>query len=388
MTCRSCGGKLDQAFSLGEQYLSDFRDDYSLPPKYRLDVALCRDCSLLQLLDTVPREKLYHDRYGFKSSVNATMRADLKDVVDSALRVVRCGHVDRWLDIACNDGTLLSYVPTHIYRAGVDPVRRLAEEARFSADLVVNDFFSPDQFDGKFDIITSISVFYDIEDLPAFVEGVAKLLAGRGIWVIQQNYLLETLKQSAIDNFCHEHLTYFSLLSLEPLLDRFGLEVIRAKVSGVNGGSLRTFVAHKGEYIIDGSVAKQRLYEDLAELDSLETYEEFAGRARQNVKRLLEVLSTAKRVYIYGASTRGATLWQLAGVKALMAVERNPEKVGKIYSALGIPIISEDRARRNPPSHMLVGPWWCRDEFVEREKKYLDSGGKMIFPLPEVEVVG
>jgi SAM-dependent methyltransferase len=389
------------AFTLGKQYLSDFREDDIRPPKHRLDVALCRDCSLLQLLETVPRDEMYHERYGFKSGVNDTMRADLKDVVDSILNEAPLN----WLDIACNDGTLLSFVPEYIRRTGVDPIKKYCEEAARHADLIVNDFFSQELLDtprdiitegelfpvsdllGPFDVITSISVFYDIEDLPSFVGAVKSVLAENGVWVIQQNYILETLKQNAIDNFCHEHLTYFSLASLEHLLSRFDLEVTNVAVSGINGGSLRTHVRHKGQRQADESVVKQREIEKTAALDSLDTYRWFAGRAKINVEALLRAVPYKRPVYIYGASTRGATLWQLAGFRPDAAVERNPEKVGKVYSALGIPIISEEEARANHPKAMIVGPWWCRDEIVAREADYLNDGGRLIFPLPSVEIV-
>lgn len=393
MNCRSCGGSLEELWSLGKQYLSDFRDDDSRPERYALDVVRCPDCSLVQLSESVPRELLYHDRYGFKSGVNDTIKADLADVCQTAFQVAHTS-IKRWLDIASNDGTLLSCLPKEgIYRVGIDPVKPLCEEARGHADLIVNDFFSAKHFSEEFDVITSVSVFYDLDDPNEFVEEVASILAKKGVWIIQQNYLAETLRRNAIDNFCHEHLTYFSLASLEPLLERHGLEVIDAQVVDINGGCIRTSVAHKGAYLVHPSVASLRETEDAQGIDKHEVVMEFGKQAKRQLATIGNVtraLAEVSEVGIYGASTRGATIWQGAAIdqnSVRYAVERNPAKVGKRFSAIGVPIISEEEARERRPDYLLVGPWFFRDSFIRRESDYLEKGGRFIIPLPRVEIV-
>lgn len=399
--CRACHhGPLVELADFGEQYLSDFRDDYQLPPKCPLVLMLCNQCKLVQLKHTTPSDLMYHERYGFKSGVNDTIKADLKDVVSSALQFRKAPR--RWLDIASNDGTLLSYVPKPVYRVGVDPIKKLCQEARQHADLIVNDFFKAADVreygeNGeaeKFDIITSISMFYDIDDPNTFVDEVKSVLANKGVWVIQQNYLLTTLELGAIDNVCHEHLEYYTLISLSRLLERHGLEIFSLSTSMVNGGSIRTFVARKGDYPVDQTVVDQRTKEYVKGIGGLKVYTEFADHAFKQIAELSELVNRlaadGKSIYIYGASTRGATIWQAAGFgpkQITCAVERNPDKVNRQFSAIGIPIISEQRARDLPPDYMLIGPWFVADEILAREHELLDGGTHAIIPLPELRIV-
>lgn len=393
--CRACESKkLKTVLDLGEQYLSDFREDDKKPPKYPLEVVLCEDCKLVQLRHTTPSHEMYHERYGFKSGVNNTIRADLESIVKHALMYKPKNG--RWLDIASNDGTLLSFVPKGWHREGIDPIKKLCKEAEPHANRITNDFYQAKYFnDGDFDVITSISMFYDLDDPNKFVKEVTDRLAENGVWVIQQNYLLTTLMLNAVDNICHEHLEYYSLLALENLLEKFGLEVNEVSTSMINGGSFRTVVSRKGTYPILPSVQEQRDRETRFGVDKPEVYTRFGVIVQGLLKQLKDVVTSineeGEKVYIYGASTRGGTIWQGAGldVKDLpYAVERNPDKVGKKIASIGVPIISEEQAREEHPAYMLVSPWFFKEEFVEREKEYLDSGGKFIFPLPQVEAVG
>jgi NDP-4-keto-2,6-dideoxyhexose 3-C-methyltransferase len=233
--CRTCAGALTTFLDLGEQYLSDFRADDSKPPKYPLEASFCENCKLVQLNHNTPQPEMYHDNYGFKSGVSDSIKTDLDSVVTEAYQWVN--DPKTWLDIASNDGTLLSYVPKDVYRVGVDPVKFLCEQAKPHASLIINDYFTrkllapldtPDMWSTwlTFDVITSISCFYDMPDPNQFVEDVKLSLNPNGVWIIQQNYLLHTLLYKAVDNFCHEHLEYYTLHSLEYLLDKHDLEVV------------------------------------------------------------------------------------------------------------------------------------------------------------------
>lgn len=390
MTCRACKGQLNVFLDLGRQYLSDFRRDDSRPPRYPLTVAICDSCLLVQLTTSTPRHKMYHENYGFKSSISDSIIIDLDDIVTHAYQYKPDPR--SWLDIGSNDGTLLSFVPTDVYRVGVDPVKFLCDEAEQYADKIINDYYSG--VPGQFDVITTISCFYDMPDLQHFVLDVINNLAHRGIWVIQQNYLLTTMQLGAVDNFCHEHLTYFTLLSLEKLLHRFGLEINEVELSNVNGGVIRTIVSRQGDFPVDPSVYRQRLAEEDYGLDKIGTYEYFAEHSMDNVNQLIRLITdlkiSGKSIAILGASTRGSTIWQSAelGPKQIdYAVERNPAKVGRQFSAIKVPIISETEARLRKPDYMIIGPWFFADEIIDREKEYLDAGGRLIVPLPEVEII-
>lgn len=394
MRCRSCDHPLEGVLDLGVQRLADFRPDADTPPSFPLNLMFCTGCGLAQLDTTVPRDLMYHERYGFKSGVNEVIRADHASTVGGTLKRV---EPKTWLDIACNDGTLLSLVPPHVWRAGIDPVSKYCRQAEAHADYVANAYFHPRYLPSavKFDVVTSISMFYDIDDPNEFVDDVKKVLAPNGVWVIQQNYLADTLRVNAVDNICHEHITYYSLYALQKLLARHGLEVFDVEFSTVNGGCIRTYVARQGVFPVEGRVADQIQYELLnVGLNTVKPFKAFATRVGDRLAELSALVDEAndrgERVAIYGASTRGGTIWQACRFGSgdfVYAVDRNPEKVGKQMSSLGIPIVSEEHARADHPDYMLASIWFFRSQIVKREADYLARGGKLVFPLPNVEVV-
>ncbi|MCL4418576.1 methyltransferase domain-containing protein [Patescibacteria group bacterium] len=399
--CRSCGSKnLTNILSLGNQYLSDFVKINKKPKSFPLNMILCRECFLVQLDYSAPSKYLYTERYGYKSSINQTMRNELREIVQESLAKIRKSRKKIVaVDIGANDGTLLKNYPKNIYRIGVEPITKFAKEAKKYSDKVINDFFTYESFydvfkNKKADIVTIISCFYDMEDPNKFVSDVKKIMKEDGICVIQQNYLIGMLKQNAFDNIVHEHLEYYSLLSLNNLLDKHGLEVFDVKLRDLNGGSFRTYIAFKGQKKITKAVEKLNKYEKRLGLNKKSVYLDFAKRIKNNKKKLFEFIKkenkNGKTIYIYGASTRGNTLLQYFGLdKSLIkkAIERNPEKWGKIIASVGIPIISEEEARRDKPDYMLILPWFFKKEFLRREGKYLKEGGHFIFPLPDLEII-
>lgn len=388
--CRSCGSdKLQEILDLGDVYLSDFVDRGEKIDKYPLDLILCKECTLVQLTHTTPSNKLYNDHYGYRSGINATMREELSNIVKETIKRVDLKKDDVVVDIGANDGTLLSNY-TGVYRVGFEPVPKLSFMCESHAEKVVNDFFNKKSYGDlpKAKIITAISMFYDLDDPNTFVSDMVELLAPDGIIVIQQNYLVGMLRRNAFDNIVHEHLEYYTLTSLEKLLNKHGLEVFDVETNETNGGSFRTYVRHMDP------VKKMRLAERKMKLDNEWTYYLFALEVKQACKKLHDFIEkeskAGKKTYVYGASTRGNTLLQAAKLTRDLipfAVERNPEKWNKYIASLGIPIISEEQARVERPEYMLVLPWFFRDEIVKRENKYIEEGGKLIFPLPKFEVV-
>ena len=399
--CRSCNSKnLISVLSLGNQYLSDFVKINRKPKSFPLNMVLCKECFLVQLDYSAPTKYLYTERYGYKSGINQTMQEELKEIAEKSLKKAKRNSEKLVaVDIGANDGTLLKNYPKSIYRIGVEPITKFAKEARKYSDKVINDFFTYESFhkslkNKKADIVTIISCFYDMEYPNKFVSDVKKIMKEDGICVIQQNYLVGMLKQNAFDNIVHEHLEYYSLLSLNNLLSRHGLEVFDVELRELNGGSFRTYIAYKGKRKITKAVDKLNKYENKLGLNKKNVYLDFAKRIKHNKKKIFEFVKKqnqkGKTVYLYGASTRGNTLLQYFGLDNNLikkAVERNPEKWGKIIASVGIPIISEEEARKDKPDYMLVLPWFFKKEFLKREKKYLDNGGRFIFPLPKFEVI-
>jgi len=355
----------------------------------------CQVCGLVQLHPEhrAPIDQLYHDRYSFKSGVSPAISADLKDVVDQTLSMR--SMPSSWLDIASNDGTLLSHVPDTIWREGIDPLSQFATEARTHADVIHEAFFDPRLVSravqgGGFDVVTSVSMFYDIPDPLGFATGVRSVLAPGGVWVIQQNYLHAMIENNSIDNISHEHLAYYDLAALENVLHHAGLEVFHVTTNPINGGCFRTFVARPGAYWERPSVQAMRDRERAVPVDwslFLHTTSTQIDRLRAFVDR---EWAAGRRFAVYGASTRGGTIWQLAGIdghRIEFVADRNPAKVGTWMTSIDAPIVSEDQARHSRPDYMMVGPWWFRDQFIAREQDYLDAGGALVFPLPEFEII-
>lgn len=385
---------------MGEQYLSDFVIGEGKPGKFPLDLILCRDCFLLQLSHTTPPSLLYTERYGYKSGVSQTMRDELNQIANEAESLVELKSNDLVLDIGANDGTLLkAYKTKGIRLVGFDPVAKFGEEFNGPSEVFINDYFRAGPFQKKFSrskakIITAIAMFYDLDDPNAFLADIVKVLTSDGIFIVQQNYVVEMLNKNALDNMVHEHLCYYSFSSLENLLSRHGLEIFDVKLRDINGGSFRTYICQKGKRPISKSVYQLRTNERSLKMQDKKLYDDFAKKVKLNGKKLTnfikKITKNGKKVYVYGASTRGNTLLQYYGLDNDLieaAVERNPEKWGKKIASVGIPIISEEQARKDHPDYMLVLPWHFREEFLEREKEYLANGGHFIFPLPDFEVV-
>jgi len=391
--CRICKeSKLVSILDLGNQYLSDFRNDKSKPESFPLNLLLCENCGLAQLDTTVDRDLMYHDGYGYRSGTNELIRQNLKWVVETGLN--QNPDAKSWLDIACNDGTLLGFVPKDFRRVGIDPVKKFSVESHQNADKIIAEFFSKAAVGESFDVISSVSMFYDLDDPEAFVREVKECLNPNGIWIVQQNYLVSMIENVSFDNICHEHITYFSLTALNNLISRNGLEIIDIDFPSINGGSIMTVFAHKGVFKSSPRVEETLLAEERLGISERLGFEKFRSSVAENIQRLKNLLtqiaSEKKRIQIYGASTRGGTIWQALEPEinvVAAAVERQEEKVGKIYSVIGKEIISEAEMRANPPEYLLIGPWFLKESFVSRESNYLKSGGAMIFPLPSVIIV-
>ncbi len=406
-SCRvCCKKKLQPIISLGEQYIVNFIESQSSDGiKARLDLELCNEkdggCGLLQLKHTVPGELLYRN-FWYKSGVNQSMRDALKNITDKIEEKITLNSKDIVVDIGANDGTLLrSYNNKNLTLVGFEPAKNLIKDTEIGTSKIINDFFNFEAFSNEFpekkaSVITSIAMFYDLENPNTFVEDISKILNSDGVWVIQMNYLGTMLENNSFDNIVHEHLEYYSLRSLEKLLDRHDLEVFDLEINDVNGGSIRTFIKHKNcsKYDISKKVDEVRTYEKEMGLDTLEPYLNFANRIKELKNETYDFIKNEKEkgktVYVYGASTRGNALLQYYGLdKKLIkaAADRNPIKWGKKIVGSEIPIISEKQARNENPDYFLVLPWYFLDEFKKREAEYLKNGGKFIVPLPIFKII-
>jgi len=328
------------------------------------------------------------------------MQNALADLVSKTCEIVVPNEGDLVLDIGCNDGTLLrSYRQKGLILTGFEPAENLVDDARKGTDWIFNEFFGAAAFKEKFGerkakIVTSVAMFYDLDDPNDFVSGIGAILAPEGVWAVQQNYLATMLEQNGFDNIGHEHLEYYSLGTIKNLLDRHGLEVFDAETNDVNGGSFRTFVCRKGKYPVRDTVVQLEKYEARLGLDHHSTYQAFASRIQSIGSRLHDFIASeagrGRRVYVYGASNRGNTILQYCMLDHSIvkkAADANPEKWGRKTVGTLIPIVSKEEARKDRPDYFLVLPHHFFDEIRRDEQKYLDEGGKFIVPLPTSRVV-
>lgn len=394
-TCRLCGtGKLSEILSLGDQYINDFVPIERLGKglKAPLDLVMCDNCSLLQLRHTAPQELLYSRYYWYRSGVTDTMRRALRDITSEIENMISLRSGDVVLDIGANDGTLLAtYTAPGICKVGCEPANNLVDALRKNTEYAMHDFWNYEQYMeltakwglGKARVITAIGMFYDLEDPNKFITDARKALMDDGIFVAQLMCLAPMLQKNDLGNICHEHLEYYSLQSLKYLFETNGLEMFKIEENEVNGGSYRIFARHfKGTGIpFDEKVTRQDI---LA----------FGQRVQENRDRCVafikQEVAKGKKVYVYGASTKGNVILQyysLDNTLITAAAERSPEKWGKYTVGTWIPIVSEEEARNAKPDYFLVLPWAFFKEFYEREKEWRNAGGKFIVPLPEFRVV-
>lgn len=358
-------------------------------------------CGLLQLAHTFPTEILYAN-YWYRSGVNETMRNHLKGIAASALSLVSKDRL-RVVDIGCNDGTLLYSYPESFERIGIDPSDIAAEIA--PPIEVINTSFPSDNAiralaGRKADIVTSIAMFYDLEDPVGFARHIRELLAPDGIWILEMSYMPMMLRQNSLDTVCHEHLEYYSLAVLEFIMHKAEMRIFKAELNDINGGSIRCYASRAETSRYDGAEARDflqhlRFAEFELALDSDQPYLAFSERItalRHELSSLLASFKAAgKRIHVYGASTKGNVLLQWCGIDNRVvdcAADRNPEKHGARTIGTDIPIVSEEESRALRPDYYLVLPWHFRDEFLRRERATLTAGTKFIFPLPEISVVG
>jgi SAM-dependent methyltransferase len=352
--------------NLGEQYLTGVfpRNPNQAVTRGPLELMWCPDSGLLQLRHSYSLTEMYGDNYGYRSGLNALMVAHLQGKVRGLERRIPLRAGDWVLDIGSNDGTLLkAYSIPGLKRVGMDPT---AEKFRtfYPADVaVVTDFFSADAFlhvsGGKrARVITSIAMFYDLEQPGAFVADIARVLAPDGIWHFEQSYMPSMLRTNAYDTVCHEHLEYYSLRVIRDLLEAYDLRIVNVQMNSINGGSIAITACHaNSELASEKSVIEWILQqENNWGLDSPKPYRDFEERVfrhRSDLQRLLwSLVNDGKRVLGYGASTKGNVLLQFCrfGPDEIPAIaEVNSEKFGAYTPGTLIPIISEAEAKMLRP---------------------------------------
>ncbi len=403
--CRSCQStNLVKVFSLGSQKLSGIfpkTANQKNVPSGKLSMVFCNRCSLLQLEDSFNPSVMYGDNYGYMSSLNNSMLEHLYKKSLNLRKLINLSKGDIIIDIGSNDGSFLKFFPNRLNLVGVDPtIKKLGNFYRKDIKKLPN-FFNKDliikKFNKKAKLITSISMFYDLDKPIKFAEDIYDVLDNKGLWHLEQSYMPMMLKNNSYDTICHEHLEYYSLKSIKYIFDKVGFKIIDLEFNDINGGSFALTVAKKNNHLYEES---KRLInwlikkEELFSYNSVKTFKDFYVNIEKHKKifrnLLLNLKESKKKVVGYGASTKGNIILQYCNINSNLVpyiAEVNKFKFNRYTPGSKIKIISEKKARALNPDYLLVLPWHFKNFIVQKERKYLNKNTKLIFPLPDIDIV-
>lgn len=403
--CRVCENtNLQTVLNLGEQELTGVfpKSKNTNLTKGPMELVWCENCGLLQLGHSYCLNEMYGENYGYRSGLNKSMVKHLTDKIYHLERIYKPQSGDIILDIGSNDATTLkAYKTPGIRKIGIDPTGKKFKDFYTDNIELVPDFFTAENFkkifpNEKAKIITSISMFYDLESPIDFVKDIESILDDNGIWHFEQSYMPSMLRLISYDTVCHEHLEYYSLSVIKFILDKVDMKILDVKMNSINGGSFAVTAAKKSSSLKSNDAVIKWLLEqeERMGLNTIEPYREFEKkvlRHRVDLKRLIDaLLNDGKKICGYGASTKGNVILQYCNLteKEISSIaEVNEDKFGAFTPGTNIPILSEENSKKQNPDYFLVLPWHFKNGIIERETEYLQNGGKMIFPFPEIEIV-
>ena len=402
--CRSCSSNsLKFLYSLGNQYLTGiFPSSISEKiPKGELNMVICKKCKLLQLGNSFDVDVMYGDNYGYMSSLNPHMIKHLKLKSEKLKKISKLSKNDIVIDIGSNDGTTLENFEKSNILIGVDPTIKKLKKFYRKDIIVIPEFFNKFVVakylkKKKAKIISTISMFYDLPSPIDFAKNVYECLADDGIWHLEQSYMPSMIKNTSYDTICHEHLEYYSLETIKFIFDYVGFKIIDLEFNDINGGSFSITVAKKKSKFKEYSKIVNWLLEreKILDYNSPSTHLSFYKNVKKHKKLLKDLISNLKdmkkKVIGYGASTKGNVILQYCNINKKdlsYIVDVNKYKKNKYTPGSLIKITDEKVIKKYSPDYMLVLPWHFKNFILQKEKKYLNNGGKMIFPLPDIEIV-
>lgn len=410
-SCRICGNReLVPVLDLGEQTLTGVFPKSPQEPITQgpLELVKCAEnhgkhCGLLQLRHSYELGEMYGENYGYRSGLNRSMVEHLRGRVNKILNITKLSAGDLVIDIGSNDSTLLqSYSQHDLQLVGIDPTGIKFKKYYPPHIDLIPDFFSAAKVKERFGskkakVITSIAMFYDLEDPTDFMRQIFDALDDDGIWVFEQSYMPTMLEKDSYDTVCHEHLEYYGFKQIKWMTDVVGFKIIDVEFNTANGGSFaitvakKTSRAHAENTALINSILGQEERKKLSDLAVYQSFKENIVKQRRDIIRFVkEINDRGQKIFGYGASTKGNVILQYCSFTKKdipYIAEVNADKFGRFTPGTGIPIVSEAEAKAMKPDYFLVLPWHFKDNIVHREKDYLDGGGALVFPLPRIEVV-
>lgn len=402
--CRSCGSsKLEECLNLGKQTLTGVfpANKKEKITSGNLGLVFCKTCELLQLSENFNRNEMYGTNYGYKSSLNPTMVNHLRSKAINLQMIANLENQDIVVDIGSNDGTFLSFFKKNYSLIGIDPTISKFKNSYKKNITKIADFFSENVLKKyllkkKAKLITSIAMFYDLEDPQSFAKEIYNCLDKDGLWHFEQSYMPNMIKNVSYDTICHEHLEYYSLKSVKYILDKADFKIIDIQLNKVNGGSFALTVAKKKSKkfnqskLIDWLLKKEEIF-NFNDIKTIKLFSEEVHKHKKLFKNLiLNLNDMGKKVIGYGASTKGNVILQFCNINNKLMpyiVDINPDKRNKFTPGTNIKIINDLDLKKKKFDYLVVLPWHFRDFIIEKERNYLKQGKKLIFPLPDIEII-
>ncbi|MHA2217789.1 MAG: class I SAM-dependent methyltransferase [Candidatus Hodarchaeales archaeon] len=406
--CRICGNTdLKSIFYLGEMALTGIFS-YSTQAEISsgpLELVKCveepakNNCGLVQLRHTYNISEMYSEHYGYRSGLNSSMMRHLEEIVVKTLNLVSIEENDLVIDIGSNDATLLKSYPSNPgTMVGIDPIIQKFESFYPANIIKIPDFYRAEHVKNRFGkrkakIITSIAMFYDLESPLDFVKDINEILDDEGVWVFEQSYMPLMIKRNAYDTICHEHLEYYCLKQIMWMLEKVGFKIIQIEMNEINGGSFMITAAKQSSKHMPCNKTIEDILEKETVYSTFSPYEQFKDNIERHRDELIGLLKRLtnenKRVFGYGASTKGNVLLQYCNISTNeleCIAEVNEEKFGAFTPRTQIPIIQEKIAREMKPDYFLVLPWHFKEHILKKEAESLKNGIRFIFPLPHIEI--
>ncbi|MEU3168906.1 class I SAM-dependent methyltransferase [Streptosporangium sp. NPDC006930] len=404
-TCRVCDGDVVEFLDLGRQPLSDhFRSGPGLPGEffYRLAVGVCEDCTMVQLVEEVPREKMFHEDYPYYSSGSSVMQKHFEDTARRFLKTELTGPDPFIVEIGSNDGVLLRTIhEAGVRHLGFEPSGKVADVARASGLRVRGDFFEEvsaievHESEGSADVIYGANTICHIPYLKSVFRGVDALLAPGGVFVFEDPYLGDILEKRSFDQIYDEHFFFFTARSVQAMAARFGFELIDAERLPVHGGEVRYTIARAGARRPSEALARLIAEEDARGLSDLRRLHRFVADIhgiRDDLVGLLRRLKDeGKTVVAYGATAKSATVTNFCGIGPDLVAwvcDTTPAKQGRLTPGMHIPVRSPDAFAAEAADYALLFAWNHAEEIMAKEQEFRRAGGQWILYVPEVHIAG
>ncbi|MER5771776.1 class I SAM-dependent methyltransferase [Streptomyces sp. NPDC001985] len=401
--CRICGGSVDEFFDFGRQPVSDsFVTPETVDSEFyfRLAAGICTSCTMVQLLEEVPRERMFHEDYPYRSSGSSVMHEHFETFARQLLETELAGERAFIVEIGSNDGTMLKTVGrAGVRHLGVDPSAQVGEFARADGVRVRTDFFQESTAreiaaeDGPADVIYSANTTSHIAYIDSVFRGADALLAPDGIFVIEDRYLGSIMAQNAFDQIYDEHFYLFSVSSVRRMAETFGFRLIDVEPLSVHGGSMRYTIGRPGARTPSPRIAEYLELERAQGLASPETYQRFGERVRRTSRELVELLeklrAEGRTIVGYGATAKSATAINYCGIGTDLIpyiCDSTPAKQGRLTPGAHIPVRPPEAFSDPYPDYALLFAWNHAEEIMAKEEGFREAGGRWILYVPDVHI--